>query len=284
VPSRLPEPIRRAKAQIRPLYRKLTNARRGLPDFVIIGAQKAGTTSLMRYLQSHPDVVSEPGVGEVHFFDNNWQRGEHYYRAHFPLRRTIERRHQHSGHETVTGEKSPFYLFHPLVPERAHRIIPNVKLVVLLRNPVQRAASQHRMNTNMGIETLALKEAIEAEPARIEPSFREISAGGSFTSGLPAARFSYVSRGRYVEQLHRWLAFYPREQLLILRSEDLADDPETTFATTLEYLGLAPHRPEFVQHNRARRAYAIEPEVAARLEELLREPNQRLAEEFGISW
>jgi hypothetical protein len=113
---RLPEPLRRAKAQIRPLYRRSTSARRGLPDFVILGAQKAGTTSLMRYLQSHPDVLCEPGVGEVHYFDIRWEHGEQHYRSYFPMQSKLDRHRSTTQRTTLTGEKTPAYLFHPLAP------------------------------------------------------------------------------------------------------------------------------------------------------------------------
>jgi hypothetical protein len=281
---RLPEPVRRVKAQVRPRYRRSTSARRVLPDFVIIGAQKAGTTSLMRYLQSHPDVVNEPGVGEVHFFDLRWAQGEQLYRSYFPLRSRVERHRERTGRTTLTGEKTPYYLYHPLAPQRAHATIPDARLIAILREPVSRAASHHRMNVNLGQEELSLLDAIEAEPARIEPALRCIIEGAPWQTWGPAGLYSYVARGRYAEQLDRWLGYYPRAQLLVLRSEDLAQEPEPTYAKVVEFLGLAPHHPEFVRYNSARRPYAIEPAARARLEALLREPNARLAEEFGIAW
>jgi Sulfotransferase domain len=284
VPNRLPEPLRRAKTRIRPTYRRLTSSSRSLPDFVIIGAQKAGTTSLMRYLQSHPDVVTEPGVGEVHFFDIRWELGEATYRSYFPTRHKLRRRRAATSRTTLTGEKTPAYLFHPLAPERAHATIPDARLIAILRNPITRAASHHRMNANSGIDQLGLGDAIDAEPARVEPSLQRLAAGDPPMSGYDAFYYSYVTRGRYADQLHAWLRYFSRDQLLVLRSEDLAADPASTYATTLEFLGLAPHHPEFARYNSARRPYEVAPEVNARLEALFREPNQRLAEEFGISW
>jgi len=284
VSLQLPGPLRRAKAQVRPKYRQLTSARRALPDFVIIGAQKAGTTSLMRYLQSHPDVIVEPGVGEVHYFDIRWEHGESHYRSFFPLQRTLDRHRDATLRTTLTGEKTPNYLFYPVAPERARATIPAAKLIAILRDPVERAASQHKMNVNMGVESLDLTDAIEAESARIEPSRRRIIAGDPPASGYDAIYYSYVSRGLYAEQLNAWLRHYAQEQLLVLRSEDLDHYPESTYAKALDFLELASHRPEFVRHNAARRPYDIPPDVKARLQERFREPNRQLAEEFGISW
>ena len=281
---RLPDALKRAKAQIRPAYRRATSKGRTLPDFLIIGAQKAGTTSLYRYLREHPDVLVEPGVGEVHFFDNHWDEGESFYQSHFPRTTTLQAHRVETGRPAVTGEKTPYYLFHPLSPERAKATVPDAKLIVLLRNPAERAASQHKMNFNMGLETLSFADAIDAEPRRVEATFRAIVDGAAPSGGGPVALYSYVSRGRYVEQLDRWLAYYPREQLLLLRSEDLLTDPEATFATVLDFLGLGYQPVEFLRHNAARKPYAVDPDVRARLDELFEQPNEQLDARFGISW
>jgi len=281
---RLPEGLGRAKARIRPAYRQLTRRSRSLPDFVILGAQKAGTTSLIRYLREHPDVLLEPGVGEVHFFDNHWDKGELFYRSHFPRVAKMQKHQASTGRTTVTGEKTPYYLFHPLVPERSAKIIPAAKLIAVLRNPAERAASHHKMNFNAGDEPLSFAEAIDAEPDRIDTALEAIVTGRAPASGGPANLYSYVARGRYAEQLDRWLRYYPREQLLALRSEDLLAAPEPTYAKVLHFLDLADHRPGFTQYNAARKPYTVDPVVRDKLDRVFAEPNRRLAEEYGISW
>jgi hypothetical protein len=280
----LPEGVRRAKARVRPLYRERTRRARTLPHFVIIGAQKAGTTSLIRYLRDHPDVLLEPGVGEVHFFDNHWERDELFYRSHFPRTSRLERHAQQTNRTTLTGEKTPYYLFHPLVPERAAKTIPDAKLIALLRNPAERAASHHKMNVNAGNETLPFADAIDAEDERVKPALQAIVEGRAPAGGGPANLYSYVARGRYAEQLDRWSQYYPREHLLVLRSEDLLTDPEQTYASVLQFLDLAPHHPEFVRYNAARKPYAVDPAVRDKLDALFAEPNRRLAAEYGITW
>jgi len=269
---------------VRPRLRQLGASRRALPDFVIIGTQKAATTSLMRYLKEHPDVVTEPGVGEVHFFDNHWDRGEQFYRSFFPTQAHIDRQHARTSRVTLTGEKTPYYMMHPLVPERARQTIPGARLIAILRNPVDRAAAQHRMNFNAGVEELGLLDAIAAEPERVDGALARIADGSHHGVGGPAQIYSYVARSRYAEQLDRWLEHFPREQLLLIRSEDLGADPDATYETVLHHLHLAPHAPAFARHNEARKPYSVAPEAAARLEELFREPNRDLAERYGISW
>src|SRR5947209_1159841 len=140
--------------------------RRALPDFLIIGAQKAGTTSLYRYLAAHPDIVASTRK-EVHFFDINFWRGEWWYRSLFPLRRRLQRRPPLRNRPAITGEASPYYLFHPFAPERAAQLLPDAKLIVLLRDPVERAWSHYRHEVANGRETMTFPDALAAEPARL---------------------------------------------------------------------------------------------------------------------
>jgi hypothetical protein len=201
-----------------------TADRRQLPDFVIIGAQRGGTTSLYRYLIEHPDI--EPASRkEVHFFDGNYERGMDWYRAHFPLQ----------GASRLTGEASPSYLFAPAAPARIRAALPQARYIALLRNPVDRAFSHYQLMVKRGIEPLSFEEAIAAEPERLT------GTGDPFT--LAWRHFSYIRRGLYAEQLERWLASFPREQLLVLKSEDFYAEPAATLRQTQAWLGLPARLP-----------------------------------------
>ncbi len=202
------------------------------PAFLIIGTQKGGTTSLHRYLNKHPDV-SMAFKKEVHFFDFFFAKGIDWYLAHFPLR----------SEANLTGEASPSYLFHPEAPRRARDAFPDVKLIALLRNPVDRAYSHHQMEFRRGKEELTFEDAIEREAERLGDSDPDIASGNW-------RRFSYVSRGIYVEQMARWLSVFPREQFLVIKSEEFAREPERHFAQVLDFLGLPPCQlPEYRTHN-----------------------------------
>jgi hypothetical protein len=131
---------------------------------------------------------------------------------------------------------------------------------------------------------MSFAEAIEAEPDRIRTHLAQIVDGTASAGGGPANLYSYVARGRYAEQLDRWLQYYPRERLLVLRSEDLLTDPESTYRKVLAYLELADHQPAFTRYNAARKPYAVDPEVREKLDELFAEPNRRLEQEYGIAW
>ena len=209
-------PLRaRPRARVRPLRyraRLLTAPARVLPDFVILGAQKAGTTSLYAYLCAHPEVRAAARK-EVHYFDLNYARGASWYRSMFPLAVALasDRR---GGRRVLVGEASPYYLFHPLAAQRASALVPSAQLIVLLRDPVERAWSHYRHEVKAGREPLAFEAALAAEPARLAGADAALRAGASPEAHPSHRTFSYVARGRYAEQLRPWLAHYPREQLL----------------------------------------------------------------------
>jgi hypothetical protein len=203
---------------------------RSAPDFLILGAQRSGTTSLYRYLAEHP-AIAPPVRKEIQYFTLHHHRGERWYRAHFPVAGTNRRR--------LTFEATPYYLFHPLAPARAAAGLPDAKLVVLLRDPVARAFSHWQHSTARGLETLGFQAALDAEPERLADEQERLVADPSYRSDAHR-RWSYASRGRYADQLERWLAYYPREQLLVLRSDDLYDRPADTHARVLEFVGLPP--------------------------------------------
>ncbi|MFN8591499.1 MAG: sulfotransferase [Thermomicrobiales bacterium] len=197
---------------------------RQLPDFIIIGAQRGGTTSLYRYLVEHPDI-GPAYCKEVHYFDRYFDRGPNWYLAHFPIR----------GEYKIAGEASPYYLFHPEVPERLREYVPNAKLIALLRNPIDRAYSQYQMNSRKGNESLSFEEAVEREPERLagtddplDPSWRH---------------HSYLARGLYAEQLRRWFEIFPRDQIMVIQSERFYGNPERTLHEVQAAIGLPPHTP-----------------------------------------
>lgn len=218
--------------------RRLSASRRGLPNFVIIGAQKAGTTSLYSYLLRHPQVIAAFRK-EVHFFDLKYARGPLWYRSHFPSVSELRERARATGAPAVCGEASPYYLFHPHSAERIARTVPDVKLIVLLRDPVARAYSHYRHSVRKGEETLPFEAALEREQQLIDSETRRMIDDEGYRS-LPHQLFSYRSRGVYADQLETYWRFFPRNRLLIVRSEDLFADPVGLFPQILDFLGLGP--------------------------------------------
>jgi hypothetical protein len=193
----------------------------------VLGTQKGGTTTLQELLAAHPAVFL-PACKEVHYFSLHGDRGVGWYRARFAGARLGQRR----------GEITPYYLFHPHAPARIRALLPRARLVALLRDPVERALSQYFHARRHGFETLPLEEALAAEPARLRGAEEVLRAPGG--SHVSHQKHSYLSRGRYDEQLQRYTALFPPEQLLVLRSEDLFADPEPVWRRIQAFLGLPP--------------------------------------------
>lgn len=261
-------------------YARPTAGLRLLPDYLIIGAQRAGTTSLHRYLVQHPGVRTTLRTKGVHFFDTGYGRGMSWYASRFPTRLTawyVARRH---GVELRTGEASPYYLFHPHVPARVAEHLPQVKLIALLRDPVVRAYSHYQHEAARGFETLSFEEAIEAEPARLAGETRRLLAEPLYNS-FEHQHHSYLARGRYHEQLAHWRALFDDRQLLVISSERFFREPEATFRRVLEFLELPAFTPDGFEKHNGYDYRGMGDAVHARLVEHYREPNRLLYESLG---
>jgi hypothetical protein len=269
----------------RHLWRLATAPVRTLPDFVIIGAQKCGTTFLYQLLVQHPRV--KPAFAkEVHYFDLNFRKGDNWYRSHFPLRM---RNIRSNSREYIAGESSPYYLFHPHAPRRASAVVPHAKLIALLRDPVDRAYShyQHQVKRGKGEgrETLTFEEAIEAEERILPGEVSKMLQDEYYESSLHRTR-SYLRRGIYIDQLLAWSNFFPKEQMLILKSEDLFDDTTNTLERMLAFLGIPYWAPETYSIPNKREYTGVSPLIRQRLSEYYKPHNQRLYEYLGadLGW
>ena len=260
--------------------RRVSSPARALPDFLVIGAQRGGTSALYSSLGAHPGVAPAAHK-ELHFFDLHHHRGVRWYRAQFPLRSTLRRMSRQGPGPGVTGEASPYYLAHPLAPVRAHELVPNARLVALLRNPTDRAYSHWRYRVGRGGEHLSFLDAVRAEPDRIRGEEERILAGRD-RPGAPHQTRSYLGRGRYAEQLERWFRHYPRHRVLLLRSEELFAEPARAWDRLTSFLGLgsAPP-PPFVAQNASTGA-ELDGGARRLVDDLLAADNQRLLELTGI--
>ena len=194
------------------------------PGFLGVGTQKGGTTYLYELLKRHPQVfLAEPK--EQHFFSLHWQRGPDWYGNQFASAKA----------DHLCGEITPYYLFHPEAPARIHSLLPNVKLIVLLRDPVERALSQYFHSRRLGLDHMDLEEAFAAETGRLKNSTETLKHG---LSHLSHQQHSYVSRSRYEEQLRRFDRYFNSDQILLLKSEDLFSNPASIMARIIKFLGL----------------------------------------------
>lgn len=279
----LPTPLRALLRNGVWAYGRATASARPLPDFLVIGAQKAGTTALYAYLRWHPQVTG-PAWKEVSFFDRHYGRGEAWYRGQFPSRPWLWLTGGRTGRRPLVGEASPSYVLHPHAPERVHALVPNARLVVLLRNPVDRALSHYHHEVALGREPLSFEEALEREPERVDGELERLGDTRYFSHAW--WDFTYLARGRYAEQLERWLAVFPREQLLVLASERLRREPAATYARVLDHLGAGPYDLPSYPPIFEREYAPMEPATRLRLEQYYAPHNERLSVLVGedLGW
>jgi hypothetical protein len=277
-----PVTARRRLVRLRLGVRRLSARYRALPDFLVLGGQRCGTSSLYKYLGRHPEIA--PSLRkEVEYFTIDYGRGEGWYRAHFPLR--IRRRlHRALGRSMLTFEATPDYLFDPRAPQRIKELLPDARLIVLLREPVERAFSHYHHMARLGLEDLSFSDAVAAEEQRLAGQLDEMALD-PLSRVLPFRRFSYAARGFYAEQLARWFELFPREQFLILDSADFFADPRSTLLRILEFVGAAPWTPAEFRNYSYTSKPAENPDIpeptAAELRRRFSTPNRQLEQLLG---
>jgi hypothetical protein len=238
----VPPAGKRAVRRVARVAASATSSLRVLPDFLIIGTQRGGTTSLYHYLARHPQIAGAVMDKEVHYFDTNHDRGPGWYRGRFPTRGAVDRIARKVGAPAIVGEASPYYLFHPLVPARARELLPDVRLIAMLRDPVDRAWSGYRHEVDLGYEDLAFEDAIDREAERLDGEEARILADPTYVS-FEHQHHSYLARGVYVEQVARWLDGFGADRLLLIKSEDFYRDPAPVYAEVLAFLGAGSWEP-----------------------------------------
>lgn len=255
---------------------------RPAPDFLVIGTKRGGTTTLWNALEAHPQVQpmvpAAKHLKSPHYFYWHYHRGPSWYLGHFPT--SLSRaRHARVHGRSVVGEASPMYLLDPRVAPRVAAMMPETKIVVSLRDPVQRAVSHWRERVKEGVEPLSFPDALAAEDDRLAGELDRIHADPDYYS-RPLDWYSYRTRGEYAGQLERWFEHFDRSQVLVLRAEDLYLDQESTLRRAHEFLGLAPHAVAAQWHNRTSTT-PIPEDVRRSLTQHFQPHNERLATLLG---
>lgn len=256
------------------------------PDFIIIGAKRGGTTSLYNYLLEHPSVSPlfprRQRIKGIRYFDSEYARGPRWYRSHFPIEvagRTLARPWARG---TLTGEASPYYLFHPLAARRLASDVPNVRIIVALRDPVERAYSHYKERVRHDAEPLSFDEALEAEPARLRGETERLLADPTYRS-KEHEDHSYVAQGRYLDMLPRWFALVPRQQFHIIISEDFYADPRRVVNGVWSFLGLPPAQVQSKKRYNYVPAPDLRPETRRHLVHTFADHNRELEKLLGRS-
>lgn len=254
---------------------------RGLPDYLIIGAQRAGTSTLHEALAASPDVYVS-WVKETQYFSTKYAKGEVWYRGHFPLH-GARRLAQARGRTVRAGEATPYYLFHPQAPARARALVPDARIIAVLRDPVDRAYSQYKHMVALGLEHLPFEAAVDAECSRIGEAASRLKDDPLFVS-VAHQHHSYVSRGKYAEQLERWLRLFPREQVLVLPSERLFAGDGVEIRRVADFIGARPPRERAPRARNARPGEPMKRATEERLRGEFAEANQRLYDLLGVDF
>jgi hypothetical protein len=221
-------------------YGMLTAGSRRGPELLVVGAKRGGTTSFWKYLSEHPGVLptfpKPEKIKGTYFFDEEWHRGERWYRSHFPTEAQRRRTGRQLGYDPVTFEASPYYLFHPHAPARAKQVVPDAVVVALLRDPVERAFSHWKERRNH-TETLRFADALAAEAERTAGEEERMLADPTRIS--PAHRHqTYVAQGRYAPMLERWFDAFGRDQVLVVAAEEFYADPQSFMDQVTARLGI----------------------------------------------
>lgn len=256
----------RIKHKIKQNFHVLTSSIRPLPNFIIIGAQKAGTTSLFAYITNHP-AVAKSSKKEVRFFDVNFSKGVRWYRHHFPLNAALKE-------GIIAGEATPGYLYHPHAAKRIASIVPEAKLIVILRNPVDRAISQYWHEIRHGAENLSMQEAFKKEKERLD---------GERDYGYAHVHFSYLDRGIYITQIARYLNYFDRNQIHILKSEDLFRNTQAVFDKVAKFLKITSYKlPDTKPRNIGKYEKETKAKVREELQEYFQPYNAKLSDLKGL--
>ena len=249
---------------------------RVLPDFIIIGSMKCGTTSLYYDICEHP-CASAAAYDEIGFFDSNFELGLNWYRSLFPTvihKKIVKLRKKYF----ITGEDTPFYFWNPVAAKRIQKLLPNIKLITILRNPIDRAYSEYQELVSR-----------ESNPPSFETVIKnEINTRKKDTSLITEENFeafnqknSYLLKGVYIEQLKIWAGLFPKEQIFTLSTENLNSDPTAVLESVFHYLNLPDHKIKNPQHRKQRKYVPMNPQTRKLLIEFFKPHNERLFKFIG---
>lgn len=234
--AKLPMPVEQAMKTLIHRWGMATARWRMVPDIVIVGAQRSGTTSLFRMLSEHPQALRPTVSKGTAYFDLNYHRGFTWYRAHFPLR--FLARIRSGDRSTVTFESSGYYMFHPLAAQRIAADLPQARIVAMLRDPVQRAHSAHKHELRRGFETEPFERAIALESERLHGEAERLAAEPAYSS-FEYQHHAYLARGEYAAQISRLVEAVGKERVYVVDAERFFQDPAQEFARLCTWLGLA---------------------------------------------
>ena len=252
-----------------------------LPDFIIFAEGRCGSTSLYEAIVDHPNV-HRALQKQIYFFDAEFQRGISWYKHHFPFvwKKYLATKIQ--GKKFLTGEATLRYCTYPYAPERAYELIPKVKLIALLRNPIDRALSAYNSPFHSR-EKLSFEDSLKEEESRIGGEMEKMEKDENYYSA-DFYRYSYLTRGTYVNGLKKWLNTFPRDQFFFQESESFFKNPSYALNQIYEFLNLPKFQAKQYPHYNLRKYPSMKPETRKYLIEYFKPYNEELYKLIGKSF
>ena len=248
----------------------LTSPIRILPSFIIVGAVRCGTTSLYYNICEHSCVLPA-AYDEIGFFDSNYELGINWYKSMFPTKFKKKKIESKTG-ICITGEDTPFYFWDKNAINRIKKEIPKIKLIVLLRNPIDRAYSNYHLGVRLGSETLSFEESIKKEIELLEKN-NDIESNNIEKFLRPR---SYIAKGLYYHQIKNWFDVFSKEQILVLNTENLAENPQQTLEQIFNFLGLPNERIQNIQNRKVGNYQKMNKDTREILRKLFKPHNEKL--------
>ncbi len=268
-----PAPVQAAGRRLAVRAGELTADRRPLPDFLVIGGQRCGTTSLFRALMAHPQIRRANLHKGVNYFDLHYDRGERWYRGHFPVRGEQD--------DLRVFDASGYYMFHPLAAERIVRDLPGVKVIAMVRAPEERAFSAYKHELARGFEwERSFARALELEDGRLAGEVERIRVEPGYYS-FNHQHHAYRARGEYARRLEPFVEGLGRDNVLVLESERFFSSPEETYRDITRFLDVADVQPDRFERYNARPSADMDPVDRERLLAHFEEPDRRLETLLG---
>ena len=254
----------------------ITGPLRVLPDFIIIGSMKCGTTSLYYDICEHP-CASPAAYDEIGFFDSNFHLGLNWYKSMFPTKRRIEDIRRKEG-VAITGEDTPFYFWNPVAAKRIQKLLPNIKLITILRNPIDRAYSEYQDLVSSESNSPSFETFIENE---INTRRKDSSLITEENFEIFNQKNSYLLKGIYVDQLKIWAGLFPKEQIFTLSTENLNSEPITALESVFQYLNLPDYKIKNTRRQKQKKYVPMNSQTRKILIEFFKPHNERLFKFIG---
>ena len=256
-------------------FKYFTSSIRVLPSFIIVGAVRCGTTSLYYNICEHSSVLPA-SYDEIGFFDSNYELGINWYKSMFPTKFKIKKIESKTG-ICITGEDTPFYFWDKKSIERIKKDIPKIKLIILLRNPIDRAYSNYHLGVRLGSESLSFEGSIKKEIELLEKN-------NDFESDK-IEKFlrprSYIAKGLYYQQIKNWYEVFSKNQILVISTENLEINPHQTLEQVFNFLGIPNEKIQNIQNRKVGNYQKMNENTREYLKKLFQPHNEKLFKILG---